>query len=194
MSSTLKWLVINIPGAREGIPTSQPLPFLDSSILLSMHQLMSTMMSQLQPVLESFNQTLTHLSSEVEALSQDLQQLRMEQEDHRSMTRGEDHSRPIEQRIEYGHLQISQMKTQLDAQKDQFERAFQVQQELLKHNLTKLKEEMDDQISQSQDAQVIDSLGLHEMITQKKLTHKKVHKLIYNIFCVIPTGESPVSN
>uniref|UniRef100_A0A8C1FA62 Multimerin 2b n=2 Tax=Cyprinus carpio TaxID=7962 RepID=A0A8C1FA62_CYPCA len=169
----LKWLVIKIPGTREGIPTSQPLPFLDSSILLSMHQLMSTMMSQLQPVLESFNQTLTHLSSEVEALSQDLQQLRMEQEEHMSMTRGEDHSRPIEQRIEYSHLQISQMKTQLDAQKDQFERAFQVQQELLKHNLTKLKEEMDDQISQSQDAQV-NLQSLTELVEEVRLGQKKL--------------------
>uniref|UniRef100_A0A8C1XL46 Multimerin 2b n=1 Tax=Cyprinus carpio TaxID=7962 RepID=A0A8C1XL46_CYPCA len=151
----LKWLVIKIPGTREGIPTSQPLPFLDSSILLSMHQLMSTMMSQLQPVLESFNQTLTHLSSEVEALSQDLQQL------------------PIEQRIEYSHLQISQMKTQLDAQKDQFERAFQVQQELLKHNLTKLKEEMDDQISQSQDAQV-NLQSLTELVEEVRLGQKKL--------------------
>uniref|UniRef100_A0A672N5T8 Multimerin 2b n=1 Tax=Sinocyclocheilus grahami TaxID=75366 RepID=A0A672N5T8_SINGR len=170
---TLKWLVINIPGAREGIPTSQPLPFLDSSILLSMHQLMSTMMRQLQPVLESFNQTLTHLSSEVEALSQDLKQLRMEQEEHRPMTRGEDHSGPIEQRLEYSHLQISQMKTQLDAQKDQFERAFQVQQELLKHNLTKLKEEMDDQISQSQDAQV-NLQSLTELVEEVRLGQKKL--------------------
>ncbi|XP_016086775.1 multimerin-2-like [Sinocyclocheilus grahami] len=160
-------------GAREGIPTSQPLPFLDSSILLSMHQLMSTMMRQLQPVLESFNQTLTHLSSEVEALSQDLKQLRMEQEEHRPMTRGEDHSGPIEQRLEYSHLQISQMKTQLDAQKDQFERAFQVQQELLKHNLTKLKEEMDDQISQSQDAQV-NLQSLTELVEEVRLGQKKL--------------------
>lgn len=155
MSPTLKRLVIDIPGATEGIHTSQPLPFLDSSILLSMHQLMSTMMSQLQPVLESFNQTLEHLSSEVDTLSQDLQQLRMEQEDNRAISRGEGHSGSIEQRLEYSHLQIDQMKTQLDAQKDHMERAFQTQQELLKHNLTKLKEEMDDRISQSQDAQVI---------------------------------------
>lgn len=155
MSPTLKRLVIDIPGATEGIHTSQPLPFLDSSILLSMHQLMSTMMSQLQPVLESFNQTLEHLSSEVDTLSQDLQQLRMEQEDNRAISRGEGHSGSIEQRLEYSHLQIDQMKTQLDAQKDHIERAFQTQQELLKHNLTKLKEEMDDRISQSQDAQVI---------------------------------------
>ncbi|XP_026132153.1 multimerin-2 isoform X1 [Carassius auratus] len=160
-------------GATEGIPTSQPLPFLDSSILLSMHQLMSTMMSQLQPVLESFNQTLTHLSSEVEALTQDLQQLRMEQEEHRTMTRGEDHSGPIEQRLEYSHLQISQMKTQLDAQKEQFERAFQVQQELLKHNLTKLKEEMDDQISHSQNAQV-DLQSLTELVEEVRLGQKKL--------------------
>lgn len=157
MSPTLKRLVTDIPGAKEGIHTSQPLPFLDSSILLSMHRLMSTMMSQLQPVLESFNQTLEHLSSEVDTLSQDLQQLRMEQEDNRSISRGEGHSGSIEQRLEYSHLQIDQMKTQLDAQKDQMERAFQTQQELLKHNLTKLKEEMDDRISQSQDAQVIHS-------------------------------------
>ncbi len=130
-------------------------------------------MSQLQPVLESFNQTLKNLSSEVEALSQDLQQMRMEQEEHRPMTKGEGHSRPVKQRLEYSHLQISQMKTQLDAQKDQFERAFQVQQELLQHNLTKLREEMDDQISQSQDAKVIHSLGLLEMITKKTNTYKK---------------------
>uniref|UniRef100_A0A9R1SSC7 Multimerin 2b n=2 Tax=Cyprinus carpio TaxID=7962 RepID=A0A9R1SSC7_CYPCA len=165
------WLVINIPGAREGIPTSQPLPFLDSSILLSMHQLMSTMMSQLQPVLESFNQTLKHLSSEVHALSQDLQQLRMEKEDNRSMNIGESHSGLIEQKLELSHLQISQMKTQLDTQKDQIERAFQAQQELLKHNLTKLKEEMVDQLSQSHDTQVIHFPGLLEMVRlgQRKL-------------------------
>ncbi|KAK2876430.1 hypothetical protein QQF64_004782 [Cirrhinus molitorella] len=156
-------------GAREGIPTSQPLPFLDSSILLSMHQLMSTMMSQLQPVLESFNQTLKHLSSEVDALSQDLQQLRIEQDDNRSFRRVE----PIEKRLEYSHLQITQMKTQLDAQKDQMERSFQTQQEMLKHNLTKLKEEMDDQISQSQDAQV--SLQtLSELVEEVRLGQRKL--------------------
>lgn len=182
MSSTLKWLVINIPGAREGIPTSQPLPFLDSSILLSMHQLMSTMMSQLQPVLESFNQTLKHLSSEVHALSQDLQQLRMEKEDNRSMNIGESHSGLIEQKLELSHLQISQMKTQLDTQKDQIERAFQAQQELLKHNLTKLKEEMVDQLSQSHDTQVIHFPGLLEMAIQKSQHIKRVHTFTNNIF------------
>lgn len=117
-------------------------------------------MSQLQPVLESFNQTLEHLSSEVDTLSQDLQQLRKEQEDNRSISRGEGHSGSIEKSLEYSHLQIDQMKSQLDAQKDQMERAFQTQQELLKHNLTKLKEEMDDRISQNQDAQVIYSVLL----------------------------------
>lgn len=135
-------------------------------------------MSQLQPVLESFNQTLKHLSSEVDTLSQDLQQLRMEQEENRSFRRGEGHSGPIEKRLEYSQLQISQMKTQLDAQKDQMERAFQTQQEMLKHNLTKLKEEMDDQISQSQDAQVIYSPGLLDY--SKHI--KRLHELINNIF------------
>ncbi len=130
-------------------------------------------MSQLQPVLESFNQTLKHLSSEVEALSQDLQQLRMEQEEHRPMTKGEGHSRPVKQRLEYSHLQISQMKTQLDAQKDQFERAFQVHQELLQHNLTKLREEMDDQIIKVRTHRSFIQLDKLEMITKKKLTHTK---------------------
>ncbi|XP_067285578.1 multimerin-2 isoform X2 [Pseudorasbora parva] len=158
-------------GAKEGIPTSQPLPFLDSSILLSMHRLMSTMMSQLQPVLESFNHTLEHLSSEVDALSQDLQQLRMEQEDNRSINRGQSGS--IEQRLEYSHLQIDQMKTQLEAQRDQMERNFQTQQTLLKHNLTKLKEDMDDQISQSQDAQV-NLQSLTETVEEVRLGQKRL--------------------
>ncbi|XP_043109681.1 multimerin-2 isoform X2 [Puntigrus tetrazona] len=159
-------------GDREGMPTSQPLPFLDSSILLSIHQLMSTMMSQLQPVLESFNQTLKHLSSEVEALSQDLQQVRMKQE-HRPMTRVEDLNESIEQRLENSHLQISQMKNQLDTQKGQFERAFQIQQELLRNNLTKLKEEMDDHFSQSQDAQV-NLQALTALVEEVRLGQKKL--------------------
>lgn len=152
--TTVKRLVIDIPGTKEGIPTSQPLPILDSSILLSMHQLMSIMMSQLQPVLESFNQTLRHLSGEVDALSRDMQQLRMEQFGDGSR-RTKAHSGDIEEKLEYSHLQINEMKSQLDTQKDQMERAFQIQQEVLQHNLTKLKEEMEDQISQSLDAQVI---------------------------------------
>ncbi|KAK7122623.1 hypothetical protein R3I94_019664 [Phoxinus phoxinus] len=160
-------------GAKKQIPTSQPLQFLDSSILLSMHQLMSTMMSQLQPVLESFNQTLEHLSSEVDTLSRDFQKLRMEQEDSRSISRGEGHSGSLEQRLEYSHLQVDQMKTQLDAQKDQIERAFQSQQELLKHNLTKLKEEMEDQISQSQDAQV-NLHSLTELVEEVRLGQKRL--------------------
>lgn len=145
MPPKLEWLVIDIPGAREGIPTSQPLPFLDSSILLTMHQLMSTLMSQIQPVLESFNETLKHLSSEVNTLSRDLQQLQTKQEDNRFISKNEGHSGHFENRLEHNHLQISQMKTQLEAQKDQMERAFQTQQELLKHNLTKMKEHLDDQ-------------------------------------------------
>ncbi|XP_073683807.1 multimerin-2 [Garra rufa] len=179
-------------GAREGIPTSQPLPFLDSSILLSMHQLMSTMMSQLQPVLESFNQTLKHLSREVDALSQDLQQLRMEQEDNRSFRRVEGHSEPVEKRLEYSHLQISQMKTQLDAQKDQMERAFQTQQEMLKHNLTKLKEEMDDQISQSQDAQV-NLQSLTDLVEEVRLGQRKLEGALQRERAefVNPSGSQP---
>ncbi|XP_050979886.1 multimerin-2 isoform X2 [Labeo rohita] len=183
---------INDKDAREGIPTPQPLPFLDSSILLSMHQLMSTMMSQLQPVLESFNQTLKHLSSEVDTLSQDLQQLRMEQEENRSFTRGEGHSEPIEKRLEYSQLQISQMKTQLDAQKDQMERAFQTQQEMLKHNLTKLKEEMDDQISQSQDAQV-NLQSLTEVVEEVRLNQRKLEGALQRERAefVDPSGSQP---
>ncbi|XP_051968302.1 multimerin-2-like isoform X2 [Xyrauchen texanus] len=156
-------------GAREGNPTLQPLTFLDSSILLSMHQLMSTMMSQLQPVLESFNQTLKNLSSEVDVLSQDLQQLRLEQEDNRS-NGGKAHSGASEKRLD---IQIRQIKTQLDTQRNQMERALQTQQELLQHNLTKLKEEMDDQISQ--DAQV-NLKSLTGLVEEVRLDQKRLEK------------------
>ncbi|XP_051523989.1 multimerin-2-like isoform X2 [Myxocyprinus asiaticus] len=160
-------------GAREGIPTSQPLPLLDSSILLSMHQLMSTMMNQLQPVLESFNQTLMHLSSQVDILSQDLQQLRLEQEDNRS-NRGEAHSGAFEETLD---LQVRQMKTQLDTQRAQMEKALQTQQELLHHNITKLKEEMDDQIRQSMDAQV-NLQSLTGLVEEVRLDQKRLEKAL----------------
>ncbi|KAI7796986.1 putative multimerin-2 [Triplophysa rosa] len=172
MLTTLKRPVIDILGAKEGIPTSQPLPILDSSILLSMHQLMSIMMSQLQPVLESFNQTLQHLSGEVDALSRDMQQLRLEQFGDASR-RTEARSGNIEEKLEYSHLQISEMKTQLDTQKDQMERAFQIQQDILQHNLTKLKDEMEDQISQSIDAQVnLQSLSV--LVEKVRLGQKRL--------------------
>ncbi|XP_056325246.1 LOW QUALITY PROTEIN: multimerin-2 [Danio aesculapii] len=160
-------------GDREGISTSQPLPIFDSSVLLTMHQLMSTMMSQIQPVLESFNQTLEHLSSEVNTLSQDLQLLRMEQEDNRLVSKGEGNSGPFQDRLEYNHLQISQIKTQLEAQNDQMERAFQTQQELLKHNLTKIKEKLDDQISQSQESQV-NLQSLTDLVVEVRADQKKL--------------------
>ncbi|TRZ00399.1 hypothetical protein DNTS_035688 [Danionella cerebrum] len=144
----------SLTGTLEKIAVSQPLPFLDSSILLGMHQLMSTMMSQIQPVLESFNQTLGNLSSKVEALSLDLQQLKKDQEHNRTISRGEDDSGPLREKLKDGNLQISHMKTQLDAHKEQTARAFQRQQELLMHNLTKIKEAFDNHANQSQEAEV----------------------------------------
>ncbi|XP_055031111.2 multimerin-2 isoform X1 [Misgurnus anguillicaudatus] len=153
-------------GARDGIPTSHPLPILDSSILLSMQQLMSIMMSQLQPVLESFNQTLQRLSGEVDALSRDVQQLRLEKH---AESRTDVHGGAIEEKLEYSYMQISQMKAQLDTQKDQMEKALQIQQDLLQQNLTKLKEEMDDQISQSQDVQSLFVLVEEVRDEQKRL-------------------------
>ncbi|RXN09619.1 multimerin-2-like isoform X1 [Labeo rohita] len=116
----------------------------------------------------------------------------MEQEENRSFTRGEGHSEPIEKRLEYSQLQISQMKTQLDAQKDQMERAFQTQQEMLKHNLTKLKEEMDDQISQSQDAQV-NLQSLTEVVEEVRLNQRKLEGALQRERAefVDPSGSQP---
>ncbi|XP_051959376.1 multimerin-2 isoform X2 [Xyrauchen texanus] len=160
-------------GTTEGIPTSQPLPLLDSSILLSMHQLMSAMMNQLQPVLESFNQTLMHLSSQVNILSQDLQQLRLEQEYNRS-SKGEAYSGAFEETLD---LLVRQMKTQLDTQRAQMEKALQTQQELLQQNISKLKEEMDDQISQSMDAQV-NLQSLTGLVEEVRLDQKRLEKAL----------------
>ncbi|KAA0725160.1 hypothetical protein E1301_Tti005872 [Triplophysa tibetana] len=125
-----------------------------------------------KPVLESFNQTLQHLSGEVDALSRDMQQLRLEKFGDASR-RTEAHRGDIEEKLEYSHLQISEMKTQLDTQKDQMERAFQIQQDVLQHNLTKLKDEMEDQIGQSLDAQVnLQSLSV--LVEEVRLGQKRL--------------------
>ncbi|KAK1794127.1 hypothetical protein P4O66_011027 [Electrophorus voltai] len=122
---------------------STPLPIMDSASLLMVHQGFAAMMTHLQPVLDTFNHSLARLSSEVEAISTDLQKLKQNQENNVS------HSGTIEEKLADSFEQIRQMQAQLNLQEKHMEQTMQSQQDLLQHNLTNLKNDIDHHINQN---------------------------------------------
>ncbi|XP_030630992.1 multimerin-2 [Chanos chanos] len=149
--------------ADDEVPPPASLPFFDSTSLLSIHHMMAAMMSQLRPVLDGFNQSIQHLSSQVEGLSRDLQQLKQGQEVHET-NRGPDHRDPgVEERLESSFNQINQMRAQLSTQRDQ-----------LQQNLSDLKTEMEDKIRQSHIHTQVSVQALSESVEEVRLGQKRL--------------------
>uniref|UniRef100_A0A3B4BYB0 Multimerin 2b n=1 Tax=Pygocentrus nattereri TaxID=42514 RepID=A0A3B4BYB0_PYGNA len=149
--SDYQCIVVGTGGA---VPPPTALHFMDSATLLMAHQIFAALMTQIQPVLDDFNRTLKHLSSEVEDLSMDLQMLRHGQEGHMSNSK-QTYTGTIEEKLEDSFMQIRQIQAQLDSQQNQMEQTVQSQQKLLQYNLTSIKEEIGHHINKShEDIQV----------------------------------------
>lgn len=104
-------------------------------------------MTQLQPVLDGFNRTLESLSREVEGLSIDLKSLKHEQE-IMSKTRHA-HEEKCEKDLKDSFEQMQQIWTDLDSQQKEIEQTVHLQQEHLLHNMTSLKDKIDQYINVS---------------------------------------------
>ncbi|XP_076855845.1 multimerin-2 [Brachyhypopomus gauderio] len=135
-------------GVGAGGAMRPPLPFMDSTSVLAVHQGFAAMMTRLQPVLAAFNRSLGRLSTDVEAISMDLQKLRQNQEIETSHS-GQVHRGTIEEKLADSFEQIRQIQAQLNTQEKQIEQTAQSQHALLQQNLTNLKEEIDHHINQS---------------------------------------------
>lgn len=115
---------------------------MDSKSLLAFYQIVEAVMTQLQPVLNGFNDTLENLSREVEGLSIDLKNLRHEQE---SMSKTwQAHEEKCEKDLK-----------KLNSQQKKTEQTVHLQQEHLLHNMTSIKDTIDHYINAShEDIQV----------------------------------------
>lgn len=104
-------------------------------------------MAQLQPVLDGFNSTLENLSREMEGLSVDLTNLRHEQESM-SKTRHA-HEAKCEKHLDESFEQMQQIWTELDSQQKEIEQKLHLQQERHLHNMTGLKDKIENYIDTS---------------------------------------------
>ncbi|KAL7856756.1 hypothetical protein SRHO_G00156550 [Serrasalmus rhombeus] len=163
-------------GTGGAVPPPTALHFMDSATLLMAHQIFAALMTQIQPVLDDFNRTLKHLSSEVEDLSMDLQMLRHGQEGHMSNSK-QPHTGTIEEKLEDSFIQIRQIQAQLDSQQNQMEQTVQSQQKLLQYNLTSIKEEIGHHINKSHEDIQVSLQSLSQSVEEIRIGQENLEGL-----------------
>lgn len=136
----------------EGVPQPET-PYLHHGLLPILKE---AVMSQLQPVLDSFNLTLERLSQEVQGLQRDMAQLRHEQGQGRVTepleVGGEEHSpqESVEAELRESLQKLEEVKAQFRNHRDEVEAKFHTQQTMLHYNLTNFKTEIDVKLKRNQ--------------------------------------------
>lgn len=125
--------------------------------------MMALVMSQLQPVLQSFNRSLEHLSQQVATLVQDMAELKskaeleveqvvggeiLETQDKREEE--EEEKGLLEDRLEDVLAQVSDLQLQVEDQRSQLEERLHSQHAMLHYNLTAFKTDMDVKLKRHQ--------------------------------------------
>ncbi|KAK2866592.1 hypothetical protein Q7C36_002648 [Tachysurus vachellii] len=155
-------------------PSSSSLPFMDSSNLLAFQQIFAAVMAQLQPVLDGFNSTLENLSREMEDLSIDLTKLRHEQE-NMSKTRHA-HEAKCEKHLEESFEQMQQIWTELDSRQKEIEQKLHMQQEHHLHNMTGLKDKMENYIDTSHEEIQVNLQSLNKSMEEIRLDYERLQE------------------
>lgn len=125
--------------------------------------MMALVMSQLQPILQSFNYSLEHLSQQVGALVQDVAELKSRAELGAEQVGGaeflEARDRREEEEKEQGVLgdrleevlaQVKDVRLQVEEQRSQLEERLHSQHAMLHYNLTAFKMDMDVKLKRNQ--------------------------------------------
>lgn len=113
-------------------------------------------MSQLQPVLDSFNLTLERLSQEVQGLQQDMAQLRHEQ-GQGMVTEplevgGEEHSpqESVKAELRESLQKLEEVKAQFRNHSSEVDARLHAQQTMMHYNLTNFKTDIDVKLKRNQ--------------------------------------------
>ncbi|XP_047673396.1 multimerin-2 isoform X2 [Tachysurus fulvidraco] len=164
----------DIPPPPPPPPPPSSLPFMDSSNLLAFQQIFAAVMAQLQPVLDGFNSTLENLSREMEGLSIDLTNLRHEQESM-SKTRHA-HAAKCEKHLEDSFEQMQQIWTELDSQQKEIEQKLHLQQERHLHNMTGLKDKIENYIDTSHEEIQVNLQSLNKSMEEIRLDYERLQE------------------
>ncbi|XP_051504051.1 multimerin-2a isoform X2 [Myxocyprinus asiaticus] len=127
--------------------------------------LKEAVMSQLQPVLDTFNLTLEHLFKEVQDLQRDMAQLQHNQRQGRVSepleVGGEEHSHQeaVEEELRESLQKLEEVKSQFHNHRIEIEGRLLAQQRMLLHNLTNFKTDMDLKIKRNQKMVNLNSLN-----------------------------------
>ncbi len=136
----------------EGVPQPET-PYLHQGLLPIFKE---AVMSQLQPVLDSFNLTLERLSKEMQGLQQDMAQLRHEQGQGRLTepleVGGEEHSpqESVKAELKESLQKLEEVKAQFHNHCNEVDARLHAQQTILHYNLTNFKTDIDLKLKRNQ--------------------------------------------
>lgn len=127
--------------------------------------MMALVMSQLQPVLQSFNHSLEQLSQQVGSLVQDVAELKtmaelkaelvggaevLEARERRMEENEEDDGGILDSRVEEVLAQVMEVRLQVEEQRSQLEERLHSQHAMLHYNLTTFKMDVDVKLKRHQ--------------------------------------------
>uniref|UniRef100_W5K444 Multimerin-2-like n=1 Tax=Astyanax mexicanus TaxID=7994 RepID=W5K444_ASTMX len=164
-------------GSGGTIPPTGSLTFMDSVTLLTVHKVFAAVMTHLQPVLDGFNHTLQHLSSEVKDLSMDLQKLKHEKKEHLFNNR-QTHTGTIEEKLEDNSLQIRQIQSQLHLQQKQVEETIEFQQQQLQQNLMSLEDNIDLRMNRSHEGLQVSLQSLCQSVEEIRRSQQNLEEVM----------------
>lgn len=137
----------------------------EALVTLPVSHIVQLVMFQLQPVFDGFNQSLEHLSRQVEKLDRDVAQVKSRQLEAELpvMPPGSPELEDVEERLDAGVAevleQVRTLQQQMENQRREVDNSLHSQHEMLQYNLTSFKTEVDMKLQRSQMMQVSD-LGI----------------------------------
>uniref|UniRef100_A0A8C2L332 Multimerin 2a n=1 Tax=Cyprinus carpio TaxID=7962 RepID=A0A8C2L332_CYPCA len=168
----------------EGVPQPET-PYLHHGLLPILKE---AVMSQLQPMLDSFNLTLERFSQEVQGLQRDMAQLRHEQGQERVTepleVGGEEHSpqEAVEAELRESFQKLEEVKAQFRNHSDEVEARLHLQQTMLHYNLTNFKTDIDVKLKHNQKMLQVNLHSLNTSMSEMRQEQERLDEELQKIW------------
>ncbi|KAM3862868.1 multimerin-2a [Diretmus argenteus] len=156
------------------------LPYPDTPSALPLPHMMALLMSQLQPVLEGFNQTLEHLSQQVGDLALDVAQLRssqlgkdLEGDTPAGLVLEDEVEDRFKYRLDETFEHIEEVRRQMEIHRDNMEEQLHSQHAMLHYNLTSFKTEIDMKLKRNQKMLQVSLQAMNTTLAEMKLDQEQ---------------------
>ncbi|CAK6981114.1 LOW QUALITY PROTEIN: multimerin-2-like [Scomber scombrus] len=158
-----------------------PLPFPEAPLLfpeaplpvLPAPHMMALVLSQLQPILQSFNRSLEHLRQQVEVLALDVSELKsdhlqaeLDAELQASAERGEER---LEAKLEEVTQQVKEVQRLMESQRSDMENRLHSQHMMLHYNISSFKVDVDVKLKRHQKMLQVSLQDMNATLTELKL-------------------------